>query len=67
MKQIGNLAIVCSFRSDVLLQVRKPLTTLFVGAGPDRETIFIDSNNDAHISDIIYELNHGKLKLQEEK
>ena len=58
---------MCSLRDDVLLQVRKPLTTLFVGEGPDRKTILIDSNNDTYISELIYELNHGSLKPKEEK
>ena len=36
MKQIGNLAVVCARRQDVLLQVGSEKVCVHVGAGPER-------------------------------
>ena len=43
MKQIGNLAVVCARRQDVLLQVGSEKVCVHVGAGPER-------NADCHAS-----------------
>ena len=39
MKQIGNLAVVCARRQDVLLQVGSEKVCVHVGAGPERNTL----------------------------
>ena len=37
MKQIGNLAVVCARRQNVLLQVGSEKVWVHVGAGPERD------------------------------
>ena len=39
MKQIGNLAVVCARRQNVLLQVGSEKVWVHVGAGPERDTL----------------------------
>ena len=65
MKQLGNLAIVCAKRPEVLLQIYGGEVTVHVGAGPDRATLLAAWDNDAEITRIIYELNFGKHKSKE--
>ena len=36
MKQLGNLAIVCANRPEVLMQLHDKQVCVHVGAGPDR-------------------------------
>ena len=36
MKQIGNLAVVCAKRPDVLLQVYDGMVSVYVNFGPER-------------------------------
>lgn len=67
MKQLGNLAIVCAQRSDVLLQILNGSATVFVGSGPERRTITSDWDDDKQITDLIHELNFGSLSAKEVK
>lgn len=62
MKQLGNLAIVCARRKNVLLQVLDGMATVYVGTGPDKAVLATDWDNDKEILDIIRELNFGKHK-----
>ncbi len=62
MKQLGNLAIVCAQRQDVLLQVLNGSITVYVGCGPAKATLHADWNDDQQISNIVHELNFGRLK-----
>ena len=39
MKELGNLAIICARRSDVLLQVQDGIVTVHVGAGHERAAL----------------------------
>lgn len=39
MKELGNLAIICARRSDVLLQVQDGAVTVHVGAGHERAAL----------------------------
>ena len=39
MKQIGNLAIVCAQRPDVLMQIYGGTVSIHVGEGPERATL----------------------------
>lgn len=66
MKQLGNLAIVCAKRPEVLLQIYGGEVTVHVGVGPDRATLLAAWDNDAEITRIIYELNFGKYKSKED-
>lgn len=59
MKQLGNLAVICARRADVLMQIYGTRVSVYVGKGPDRETICMDWNDDTAILDLIKELNFG--------
>ena len=60
MKQLGNLAVICARRPEVLMQLHDGKITVFVGAGPDRAALHTSWDNDAEISRIVHELNFGK-------
>ena len=42
MKQLGNLAIVCARRSDVLLQIQGDVVCIYIGTEPQREAISLN-------------------------
>ena len=65
MKQLGNLAIVCAKRSDVLMQIQGSKVSVFVGQGPQREALHTRWDDDKKISDMIRELNYGKYRTRE--
>ena len=60
MKQLGNLAIICAKRPDVMMTVYDGRVTVHVCAGPDRASIHGTCDSDAEINRIIHELNFGK-------
>ena len=60
MKQLGNLAVVCAKKKDVLLQIHNGVVSVHYGAGPTRETATARWDDDKSISAIVYELNFGK-------
>ena len=60
MKQIGNLAVVCAGRKDVMLQIYEGMVSVHYGVGPTRETVTARWDDDEAISAIVYELNFGK-------
>jgi len=60
MKQLGNLAVVCAVRKDVLMQIQNGIVSVHYGAGPTRETATSKWDDDKAISEIVYELNFGK-------
>ena len=64
MKQLGNLAVVCAKKKDVLLQIHNGVVSVHYGAGPTRETATAKWDDDAAISAIVYELNFGKCAEQ---
>lgn len=63
MKQLGNLAIVCAGRPEVLLQLHNEEVAVHVGAGPERAVMFARWDDDEGVSDIIRELNFGKYRV----
>lgn len=65
MKQLGNLAIVCAKRPEVLMQIYSGEVVVHVGSGPDRAALFAAWDNDAEIARIIRELNFGKYRSKE--
>lgn len=65
MKQLGNLAIVCAKRPDVILHIHNGQVFVHVGVGPDRARLHTKWDNDAKIDHIIYELNFGKYREKE--
>lgn len=60
MKQLGNLAVVCAMRNDVLMQIQNGIVSVHYGAGPTRETGTAKWDDDKAVSEIVYELNFGK-------
>lgn len=62
MKQLGNLAIVCAQRPEVLLQIQNGQVSVHVGVGPDRTTMHAHWDSDVEIDHMIYELNYGKYR-----
>lgn len=67
MKELGNLAIVCARRPEVLMQVHDGVVTVYVGAGCNRAALHSAWNDDAEIRRIIHELNFGAYACQNAK
>lgn len=65
MKQLGNLALVCARRPDVLMQIQGSAVSVHVGAGPERASLRTAWDDDAQIDHIIRELNFGKYAAKE--
>lgn len=65
MKQIGNLAIVCTQRPGVLLQILDGKAAVHVGQGTNRKSFAVDWDNEEEISKLIRELNFGELSEKE--
>ncbi|MEA4848288.1 MAG: hypothetical protein VB106_13750 [Clostridiaceae bacterium] len=59
MKQLGNLAIVCARRPEILLQIHSGKVSVHVGEGFRRETLHAGWEDDAAITQLIHELNFG--------
>ncbi len=60
MKELGNLAIVCAQRPEVLMQVHDGAVVVYVGAGCKRVALHSAWGSDAEIRRMIHELNFGK-------
>ena len=60
MKQLGNLAVVCAAKGDVLLQIHNGVVSVHYGEGPTRETATAKWNDDEAIRAIVHDLNFGK-------
>lgn len=60
MKQLGNLAIVCARRPDVLLQIYDGFVCVYVGEGPNRAYMSAKWDDDTAVSSFVKELNYGK-------
>ena len=57
MKQLGNLALVCAKRPEVLLQIY-----VYVGEGPERAMFSAAWDNDEELCRMIHELNFGRYR-----
>jgi len=62
MKQLGNLAIICAQRKDVLMQMLNGNVCIHLGDGPGRSVLSSEWDDDTKINAIIHELNFGKYK-----
>ena len=60
MKQLGNLAVVCAQRPDVLMQIYGNEVSVHVGEGPERAVFSTNWDDDETIQSIIRELNFGR-------
>ena len=56
MKQLGNLAVICAQRPELLLQLRDGLVSVQAKNRAAMEAVW---NDDARIEKMIYELNFG--------
>ena len=65
MKQLGNLALVCANRSDVLLQIQRGTVFLSIGMGAQMETISLAWDDDEKITTLVRELNFGRYQNTE--
>lgn len=65
MKQLGNLAIVCAKRPDILLQIYDGYACVHVGEGPNRASAYAKWDDDEAISGLIRELNYGRYAEKE--
>ena len=63
MKQLGNLALVCARRPEVLLQLYDGQVTVHVGRGPQRTVLHGAWDDDEEIRRMIHELNFGKFSV----
>ena len=60
MKELGNLAIVCARRPDVLMQIYDGIVSVHADFGSTRSVLYTTWDNDAEIRHAIHELNFGK-------
>lgn len=67
MKQLGNLAIVCANRPDILLQIYNGYVSVHVGAGTERASMTAKWEEDEAISGFIHEINYGRYAEHERK
>ena len=65
MKHLGNLAVVCAAKKDVLLQIHNGVVSVHYGEGPTRETATVRWDDDEAISGFVHELNYGKYAKEE--
>lgn len=65
MKQLGNLAIICAGRPEILLQIYSGHACVYVGKGPERAYMAAEWDDDEAISNIIHALNYGKYAQKE--
>ncbi|MBO5140580.1 MAG: hypothetical protein J6B76_08020 [Peptococcaceae bacterium] len=65
MNQLGNLAVICAKRPEVLMQVYDGMVSVYVNFGPERTYMMAAWNDDEKISKIIHELNHGKYAVKQ--
>lgn len=65
MKQLGNLAIICAKRPEMLMQIYNGTVCVHVGEGPNREHLQAAWDDDAAINKMIHEINHGKYAEKE--
>lgn len=65
MKQLGNLAIICANRMDILLQIYDGYVSVHVGEGIERASMVAKCEDNEAINGFIYELNYGKYAKKE--
>jgi len=67
MKQLGNLAVVCAQRPDVLMQIYGSEVSVHVREGPERAVFSTKWDDDEAIQHIIRELNFGRYAPDRER
>ena len=59
MKQLGNLAIVCAQRQDIVLLLQRGKVSVFRETTGENDKLSAEWNDDAAIEKIVHELNFG--------
>ena len=60
MKELGNLAVICAGRMDILLQIYDGYACVYVGEGPERAYMIAPCNDGEALCQIVRELNFGR-------
>ena len=61
MKQLGNLAIVCAQRKDVIMNLENGVVSVSAGNKADVHSLSANWDDDLGITTIIHALNFGDL------
>ena len=64
LKQLGNLAIVCAQRPDMLLILMDGKVSIHEAGGYGQEAMEAPWDDDAAVSKMVYELNFGKFAVE---
>ena len=64
LKQIGNLAISCAHRRDAKMEVFDHGITVRIWQASREVTHYLPWDADEAISQLVYELNHGRYTLK---
>ena len=67
IKKLGNLAVVCAQRPDVLMQIYGSEVSVHVREGPERAVFSTKWDDDEAIQHIIRELNFGRYAPDRER
>ena len=66
-KKLGNFAVVCAQRPDVLMQRYGSEVSVHTGEGPERAVLFTKWDDDETLQSIIRELNFGRYAPDRER
>ena len=65
MKQLGNLAIICAQRQDIVLLLQRGKVSVYRETLAEPSRLSAAWDNDAEIEKIIHELNFGVFSAKE--
>ncbi len=63
MKQLGNLAIICAQRKDVIMNLENGVVSVSAGNRPDVHSLSVEWDDDVGIANIIRALNFGDMAV----
>lgn len=63
MKQLGNLAIICAQRKDVIMNLENGVVSVSAGNHPDVHSLSVEWDDDVGIANIIRALNLGDMAV----
>lgn len=67
MKQIGNLAVVCAKRPDLIMTVKGGRVCISMASEANRIIFCADWSDDAEINGVIHHLNFGRYRIERVK
>ncbi len=62
MKELSKLAVLCAQRMDLLLQIYDGFVCVYVGFGPERNSMVAKCDDESAVAAIFQELATGKYK-----